>query len=758
MSIRLKTILFIGAMLGALMLVQQALLRTVLLEGFRESESHLVRQRTDLTKRLIESEVSIFADRFVDWAAWDDMYEYVEDGNAAFRESNLLPASLSSIRVSYLGVFDSSGVARFESGVDHRAGTLAPIPQGLHERLNAGGRLLTHADPKSCSSGFLRLPGGVLMVASRPIVTSEMTGPIRGTLVTGRWIDAPELQRISRTRGLPISMEIDDSTGDKPEYLLHTASNGEVLHTVEWWMKDIDGHPCLRFSTDVPASITATADSTSSFLTIANLVTCVVVGGGMLWTMQRLLLVRLSRMANELRAATEHPGTTPLTLSDGERQDELGALVKSLNDAFEREKKAQAQAQAARLVAEDASRAKSEFLANMSHELRTPMTAILGFADLLREDKVTPETLRDHVRTIRSNGEHLLAVINDILDISKIEAGQMTVETTPCRIVRLVQEVESLMGVRAREVGVDLRLTIDPSVPTCILTDPVRFRQVVLNLVSNAVKFTPRGTVSIVVSTTPAADRGRSNIRVEVSDTGVGMTAEQITRLFTPFVQADTSTTRKFGGSGLGLAISRRLARILGGDVTVSSQIGRGSTFVFTLSGEVVEGADPDDSAMPRGPEAVQSTGKLAGRVLLAEDGPDNQRLIRHHLEKAGASVEVVDTGVKAVFAAITAHRQGLPFGLILMDMQMPEMDGYDAATALRDAGYTGAIVALTAHAMAGDREKCLAAGCDDYTTKPIDRARLLATCAMWMGRNRSAANQDITAAASAKTPAPGGS
>ncbi len=320
------------------------------------------------------------------------------------------------------------------------------------------------------------------------------------------------------------------------------------------------------------------------------------------------------------------------------------------------------------------------------------------------------------------------------------------------------------MGVRARDAGVQLGLRIEPSLPACVRTDPVRFRQVLINLVGNAIKFSPQGRVSLELGAEDAGG-GTMRVRARVIDNGVGMTSAQMERLFMPFAQADSSTTRKFGGTGLGLAISRRLARMLGGDVTVTSTLGRGSTFEFTLVGEAVTGVSPDDSRLPIGPGAGESIGKLSGRVLLAEDGPDNQRLIRFHLLKAGAALEIVDNGVKAVERALTAERERKSFDLILMDMQMPEIDGYDATTALRDAGYTGAIVALTAHAMSGDREKCIAAGCDDYTTKPIDRARLLATCAMWMGRKRSSERGGesdgaggVSAAASAKSPEPGAS
>ena len=393
----------------------------------------------------------------------------------------------------------------------------------------------------------------------------------------------------------------------------------------------------------------------------------------------------------------------------------------------------------AKTLAESANRAKSEFLANMSHEIRTPMTAILGFTDVLLEHgnlENAPAERVDAARTIKSNGEHLLGLINDILDLSKIEAGKMTVELMDCSPCALVAGVASLMQVRAGAKGLPLQIEYRGPIPETIRTDPTRLRQILVNLVANAIKFTEVGAVRLITYLADAADPPA--LCFDVVDTGIGMTLEQSARLFQVFAQADGSTTRKYGGTGLGLTISRRLAWILGGDVSlVASQPSAGSHFRATVATGPLAGVsmidDPLSATTVCGgvhaetPEAVALT-LFGSRILLAEDGPDNQRLITHVLKKAGASVTVVENGHEAVEAAMAAQQAGSPFHVVLMDMQMPVMDGYEATRCLRAFNYTGPIIALTAHAMAGDRQKCLAVGCDDYAAKPIDRARLLET------------------------------
>ena len=395
--------------------------------------------------------------------------------------------------------------------------------------------------------------------------------------------------------------------------------------------------------------------------------------------------------------------------------------------------------------AEAASRAKGQFLANMSHEIRTPMTAILGFTDILLADLKEPELI-DAAQTVKRNGEHLLRLINDILDISKIEAGRMNVENMSWSPRQVVEDVVSLMHVRADAKGLTLRQEYEGPVPETITTDPARLRQILVNLVGNAIKFTDIGGVRIV--TRLLQDAGEEpKLSVEVIDTGIGISEASIGQLFQPFTQVDASASRKYEGTGLGLSISRQLAQALGGDVTARSELGQGSTFTATIAAGPLEGVrlveylreTPPDDEHPNASmgEPRQS---LHCRILLAEDIPDNQRLIASVLRKAGATVEIAHNGREAVNKAMATlpGLNGTPadpigsFDVILMDMQMPLLDGYAATRRLRKEEYTGPIIALTAHAMTHDRQKCLDAGCNDFLSKPVDRKRLVKMVAQW--------------------------
>ena len=416
-----------------------------------------------------------------------------------------------------------------------------------------------------------------------------------------------------------------------------------------------------------------------------------------------------------------------------------GAVVgaaEALEDITER-KRAQDQLAESQRAAEAANRAKSEFLANMSHEIRTPMTAIMGFADLIGNG--CPGTcsfgkgeLVGHVETITRNSTHLLRIINDILDLTKIEARKFDICRADCPTIQIINDVANLLQEQATAKGLQLHVEYDGPMPAEIHTDPIRLRQILINLVGNAIKFTETGVVRLVVRFRRDT-KTETYLDIKIIDTGVGITAPGMARLFRPFSQVDTSSTRRFGGTGLGLTISRRLAELLGGKISVISERGKGSTFTVTIAAGPRAGKklieNPAQIATASKPTAKIPSLELPSldcRILLAEDGPDNRRLICFLLEKAGAEVTWADNGRSAVELALTSRENGTPFDVILMDMQMPKMDGYDATRALRNADWQGPIIALTAHAMTGDRQKCLDAGCDDYLPKPINRRDLM--------------------------------
>ncbi|HEY1628339.1 MAG TPA: ATP-binding protein, partial [Tepidisphaeraceae bacterium] len=388
------------------------------------------------------------------------------------------------------------------------------------------------------------------------------------------------------------------------------------------------------------------------------------------------------------------------------------------HDDITARKRAEEAADKAKRDADAANQAKSAFLANMSHEIRTPMTAILGYADLLLDPNQPAHERAKCVQVVRRNGEHLLSLINDVLDISKIEANKYSVERITCDLRQMLADVVALTRMKAVQKGLAFKVIVDGPVPKEIRTDALRLKQILVNLVGNAVKFTANGSILLRVS---CQDRVvGSTLHIDVSDTGIGMSAQQVAGLFKPFSQADESTTRKFGGTGLGLVISRRFAQLLDGDIAVQSEQGVGTCFSVWVDAGPLGGvrmlpsiSEADLLATPAVSQRRQL--RVEGTVLVAEDGEDNQQLISHLLQSVGAQVVLAPNGKLAFELAMDRK-----FDLILMDMQMPELDGYSAARKLRENSYTNAIVAMTAHTMADDRGKCLAAGCDDYLGKPI--------------------------------------
>jgi signal transduction histidine kinase/ActR/RegA family two-component response regulator len=420
-------------------------------------------------------------------------------------------------------------------------------------------------------------------------------------------------------------------------------------------------------------------------------------------------------------------------IHDGSSERVL-AVIRDITEQ-KRNERALTQADSFRRAKEDAekaNRAKSEFLSSVSHEIRTPLTAILGFIEVLREHptlNVGSAEIDEHLATIRQNGQFLLALIDDLLDISRIEAGELRVESEPCSPIEIVTDVVESLRTKADARHLQIALEFLGGIGPEVATDRLRLQQILVNLLDNAIKFTERGEVRL---TARAIDRLGADQMLEfaVKDTGAGMTPAEMTGLFQPFYRVSSRAADRPGGTGLGLAICKRIARRLGGDVTVVSTPGSGSTFTLTIpvgKASAFERPKREDSAEIRAIAAVGSLrSPLHGRILVAEDNQANRKLMSLRLSQAGAQVVTAGNGQEALDRSREAALEGRPFDAVIMDMQMPVLDGYEAVKHLRADGFTKPIIAVTAFAMSEDREECIGMGCDDFVSKPIEWNRFM--------------------------------
>jgi CheY-like chemotaxis protein/signal transduction histidine kinase/HPt (histidine-containing phosphotransfer) domain-containing protein len=699
-------------------------LRFTVLPTFGDFERRASEEALGRVSRMLEAELRALEIMNLEYSAWNDTYRYARGEFPEYEDENLDPGYWHSVNINMMLIFDAQGRPLYGMVGDPANGTRLPFTDDLLETLEPGHPLVTHESISSAVTGLFRTSAGIMQIASFPILTGQRTGPIAGSFIVGQFFTDEQVAEIGQRATVELLIHpmgdntlpahISEAFGDTghPEVDNAIATNTETVHGYKV-LADILGQPAAVLEVRQPRTITQIGVTT-----IRTAMTVLVLGSvgfllAALFFLQRLIVGPI-HMLTEKILDMQNTGNLEMDV-ETHRSDEVGVLAGKFAELTAGLRKARHELEDARDKALSMSDAKSEFLARMSHEIRTPMNGVLGMTELLRNTKLNGKQAR-FARTIYESAESLLHIINDILDISKIEAGKVELDIAPFNVRDVVEECLDLLAESAHQKNVELVGAIPGDAHTFVEGDALRLRQVLVNLLSNAVKFTEQGEIIVRLS---AQEQQHDTIkyRFEVQDTGIGINARNLAKVFEPFTQEDGSTTRRYGGTGLGLAISRQLIELMGGEIGAESICGEGSTFWFTV---------PLRKDMAE--SALMQPGILTGkRVLIVDDNATNRETLCHQLEGWAMEAEAAGSGPEALGLLCRETNGATRFELILLDMHMPGMDGIQLATEIREtAGYENTpllMLSSVSGADVGDDRNSV--GIDAWLTKPVRQARL---------------------------------
>ncbi len=722
-SLRQKTVVITGATLVGLITLIYGVSIAVLNRNIAADTQARAKTAANSIINLIDIQKEDFAHDFKSWSAWDDTYQFILDRNPAYIETNLIPETYQNLDINLIALVNSKQEVVYGGTFYPNNIKVQALPKDFIPYLKSG--QLGMGQPTEHYVGLVHLQEGVLLFTAQPILTSQNQGPVRGTAIYGRFITSKLSQQLASVIQAPVTLlpiasglyfpdlaEAKDPTRniqtDFTEPIIKELRNGNLATYV--FLLGVNARPAAVLRLETTPNVPLLAEESRWFLVGASTLMGLVLGGIMLLLLERSVLSRLSAVSAGV-SQIRRSGDVSQRLKVG-GGDELAALARNINGMLGALESSQKQLTQALQV-------KTNFMATMSHEIRTPLNAIVGMTGLLLETKLNPEQ-KDYVETVRLGSENLLAVINEILDFSKLEAHEMQLESVNFHLQACVDEVVDLLAGNAHRKQLELAALVEYDVPAWLLGDESRLRQVLVNLVNNALKFTSQGEVVIRVSLVQAPKLAATSdprqwIRFTVQDTGIGIPAAAIPKLFQPFTQVDASTTRKYGGTGLGLAICRQIVEMMGGKIGVTSAEGVGSCFWFEI---------PFLPGVPC--EAVsESLRGLAGkRVLLVDDNQTNLDITSYHLRHWGLEVITATDAKRALEIIHTNQAQNQPLDIALLDMQMPDIDGLTLGRQIRQTNPLP-LVMLTSLGMSDAETR---AEFDAYLVKPVRPSRLFNT------------------------------
>jgi signal transduction histidine kinase/CheY-like chemotaxis protein len=744
---------FLVLFLGQLGLIRLTIMRDYADLEIQEAETNATRMERSFSQEIENLQTGVW-----DWGVWDDTYGYIQTRNQAYIDSNFTKETFLSLSIQIVAIFDRNQNLVYGQIFDPETETQRTIPSGLVAALQQQPQLLDRSLENPDLSGFTMLDGTPWLVASQAIVTSTNEGPVRGTFVMGRYFDDAPIAVLAETTQLPIEGFLygDEHLPADVRTILPVLEHRAEQITVQTLspdnlgfyalIPDLRGQPGIVLKGVMARDIYHRGQASINFYLWSALSMGIGLCLLIMLLLRRLVTARLNALSQQVGTIgrdtydDDHDAPEPIQVSLA-GQDVLAELANTINWTLQQLhqrttelKVAKQVADAAREVADQANRAKSAFLANMTHELRTPLNAILGFTQVLGRDRTLTPQQQEKVSIINRSGEHLLALINDVLDMSKIESNHIELNPSPFDLHYLLESLEDMLSLKADSKDLQLVLAAQPEVPQYIFGDSRKLRQTLLNLLNNAIKFTDSGSVQLLVSRLDLAAQVETvgqpvQLQFAVADTGVGIAPEELPLLFQPFSQTEAGR-QAHQGTGLGLSISRKFVELMGGELRVNSALGQGSTFTFDIWTKTCDHLVTNSSKSLQLVVGLEP-GQPAYRILVVDDRDVNRKLLVELLSPIGFEVREASNGQEAI-----DQWQSWQPHLIWMDMRMPVMDGYEATQRIKAQlkGQSTAIIALTASTLEEEKAIVLSAGCDDFVRKPFQQTTIFSKIAEYLG------------------------